>query len=255
MFFFSFKLDLAQFKTQVLHQFNTFLFLYCKLHKGLGFRAKFGEEGWAGPATSPPWVGRERGWEEKREEISSSWSPWVAGATVAGLQGVRGPLHSGMEVFLEPFSTLDSFNTWYVGSALPLNSCVLFPGSTEISEAHRDPERDAITPTSPLSTGQDNLGLHTALSEKQHQFCLHLGSRLQNSAPGAGGLPLLPLLQASPMTWRGLLEVPPKIWLQRRHKCCTPQRLRLLPLSHSGFSLQSPWPRSEVEGRLTESSR
>lgn len=129
---------------------------------------------------------------------------------MAGLQGVRGPLCRGMEIFLGPFSTLDSFNTWYVGSALPLNSCVPFPGATEISEAHRDPERDAITPASPLSTGQDSLGLHTALSGKQHQFCLHVGSTLQNSAPGAGGLASVPLLQASPVTWRGLLEVPPK---------------------------------------------
>lgn len=196
-------------------------------------------EGWAGPATSPPRVGRQRGWEEKREEISSSWSPWVAGATVAGLQGVRRPLRSGTEVFRESFSTLDSFNTWYVGSALPLKSRVPFPGAIETSEAHRDPKRDAIMPTSPLSTGQDSLGLHAALSEKQHQFCLHVGSRLQNSAPGAGGLASVPLLQASPMTWRGLLEVPPKIWLRRRHKCCMLQKLRLLPLSRSSFSLQS----------------
>lgn len=174
---------------------------------------------------------------------------------MADLQGVRRPLSSGTEVFRESFSTLDSFNTWYVGSALPLKSHVPFPGAIETSEAHRDPKRDAIMPTSPLSTGQDSLGLHAALSEKQHQFCLHVGSRLQNSAPGAGGLASVPLLQASPMTWRGLLEVPPKIWLRRRHKCCMLQKLRLLPLSRSGFSLQSPWPRSEVEGRLSESSR
>lgn len=172
---------------------------------------------------------------------------------MADLQGVRRPLRLRTEVFRESFSTLHFFNTWYVGSALPLKSRVPFPGAIETSEAHRDPKRDAIMPTSPLSTGQDSLGLHTALSEKQHQFCLHVGSRLQNSAPRAGGLAGVPLLQASPMTWRGLLEVPPKNMASEKTQMLHAPKAKAPPSLPLKLLLAKPW--SEVEGRLSESSR
>lgn len=58
-----------------------------------------------------------------------------------------------------------------LGSTPPLNS-------TMHLSLCREPEWDAITPISPLSTGWDSLGLHTAPSQKLHQ--LYLGPRPHN---------------------------------------------------------------------------